>query len=397
MMFPSMSPATSPSTCVDAVYVHAPFCARRCFYCDFAVTVSRTGDLPGWIAALSGELDLLARNEGVELSTPLDTLYVGGGTPSLLGPEAMTQLRLMLGEARIADSTEFTAEANPESFTREVADGWRRAGLTRLSLGTQSFQPGVLRWMGRLHGAEGTAKAVAQARDADITNLSVDLIFGLPVEVERDWVADLDAVLALEVPHLSLYGLTAEPSTPLRRRVDEGRITMPDDQRYRDEFLLAHERLTAAGYEHYEVSNFALPGFRSRHNAQYWTGRPYVGLGNGAHGFVPPQRRWNLRDWHDYSDAVRQGRSPVDASEQVTGEAARLEEIWLGLRTDRGLALGGLNHEARSQIDRWVGQRLARIVGVGAEARVVLTAEGWLMLDELAVELDANLAPGVES
>ena len=129
----SMSASMSPSTCIDTVYVHAPFCARRCFYCDFAVTVSRTGDLPGWIAALSGELDLLARNEGVELSTPLDTLYVGGGTPSLLGPDAMTQLRLMLGEGRIADSTEFTAEANPESFTREVADGWRRAGDTALA------------------------------------------------------------------------------------------------------------------------------------------------------------------------------------------------------------------------------------------------------------------------
>lgn len=391
-----MPALTTTPTSIDAVYVHAPFCARRCFYCDFAVTVSRTGDLPGWIAALRAELELLARDESVVLSTPLDTLYVGGGTPSLLGPEAMTQLRLMLGDARIADTTEFTAEANPESFTREVARGWRHAGLMRVSLGTQSFQPSVLRWMGRLHGAEGTAQAVAHARDADITNLSVDLIFGLPDEVERDWSADLDAALALEVPHLSLYGLTAEPSTPLRRRVDEQRITMPDDQRYRDEFLLAHERLTAAGYEHYEVSNFALPGFRSRHNAHYWTGRPYLGLGNGAHGFLPPLRRWNLRDWHDYSDAVRQGRSPLEASEQVTGGAARLEELWLGLRTDRGLRLGSLPRQARLRIDGWIGKGLARTVGADAEARVALTAEGWLLLDQLALELDADLAPGVE-
>lgn len=374
---------------VRSVYVHAPFCARRCVYCDFAVQVRRTGDLEGWIEALAGEMSAVEAELIFPLADRLATLYVGGGTPSLLGPDAMGRLAHVIGSGRLADpGLEWTAEANPESFTADVAAAWRRAGVNRLSLGVQSFDPGVLRWMGRLHGPEGGARSVTTARGAGITELSVDLIFGLPDEVARDWDADLDGALALEVPHLSLYGLTIEPGTALGRAAAEGRTGPVDDARYREEFLRAAERLVAAGYEHYEVSNFALPGHASRHNAVYWGGAPYLGLGNGAHSYRHPIRRWNLRDWEAYRTEAVAGRSPRAEEECLGPDELRMERVWLGLRTREGLALEGLPERARRRARGWEASGLARV----DDGRLRLTAEGWLLLDRLAVDLEGDLS-----
>ncbi len=375
---------------VAAVYLHAPFCLRRCFYCDFAVDVHRSPEPEPWWAALEAECGALASEGRVRLAPRLDTVYVGGGTPSLLGPEAMAGVARILGPGRLDhDGVEWTAEANPESFDGGVAAGWRRAGVNRISLGTQSFQENVLRWMGRLHGAEGAEQAVATARREGFASTSVDLIFGLPSTVPRDWGADLDRVLALDVPHLSLYGLTAESGTPLGRAVAEGRTVLADETRYEDEYLEASERLRAEGYEHYEVSNFARPGHRSRHNAVYWSGAPYLGLGNGAHSFLPPERRWNVRDWSVYARTVAGGALAVEAREEVEGSARRLEELWLGLRTDGGIRLAAPEGSgARALAEAWVGAGRARWTPDG---RLVLTPAGWLLLDRLVVDLAGRL------
>ncbi|MBW3534302.1 MAG: coproporphyrinogen III oxidase family protein [Gemmatimonadetes bacterium] len=323
------------------------------------------------------------------LAERLATLYVGGGTPSLLGPAAMEGLAAVLGAHRLAGpELEWTAEANPESLTAELAAAWRRAGVNRLSLGVQSFDHDVLRWMGRLHGPEGGARAVATARGAGITELSVDLIFGLPDEVTRDWDADLDRALALEAPHLSLYGLTIEPGTALGRAAAEGRTQPVDEGRYRDEFLRAAERLASAGYQHYEVSNFALPGHASRHNAVYWGGEPYLGLGNAAHSYRHPLRRWNLRDWEVYRREAAAGRSPRAEEEILDPDQLRMERVWLGLRTREGLALETLTEGARRRARGWEASGLARVEG----GRLRLTAEGWLLLDRLAVDLEGDLS-----
>jgi len=373
-----------PATPVSSVYVHAPFCARRCFYCDFAVTVRRTGDVDGWAEAIAGELEL-RRSAGVRLADRLDTLYVGGGTPSLLGASAMTRLRDLLGRERLAaPGLEWTAEANPESLTPEVAEAWRAAGVTRLSLGVQSFQAAPLRWMGRLHGAEGAVRAVEIARAAGFEQISVDLIFALPEGVERSWSEDLDQVLELGVPHVSLYGLTAEKGTGLGRGVDAGRVTMPDDDRYRAEYLEAHERLCAAGYRHYEVSNFARPGSESRHNAAYWDRSPYLGLGNGAHSFVAPIRWWNTHGWSDYAEALAEGRDPTDTVEPLDRAGDRLEAIWTGLRTSSGLAVEPWGDAGRQLAEEWAEAGLAEIDA----GRVRLTVQGWLLLDSLALDFD---------
>lgn len=373
------------SSIVSSVYVHAPFCARRCTYCDFAVSVAREGDLVGWRDAIVGELSGI-RDEGLfELGETLDTLYVGGGTPSLLGAPAMGMLKTALGAERFTDDLEWTAEANPESMTDDLAEAWGAAGVNRLSLGAQTFHDDSLRWMGRLHGSDGPARAVTHARAAGITNVSVDLIFGLPARLGRDWEADLEAALELSVPHVSLYGLTVEKGTALGRAVAEGRETQADEDQYRAEYLLAAEKLTAAGYRHYEVSNFARPGFESRHNAVYWSGDAYLGLGNGAHSYAPPVRRWNERSWESYRDVARQGRVPEAGREEVDAVGRSLEAVWLGLRTDLGVSVEELRPDQRSAVERWNTMGWLESI----EPRVRLNAEGWLLLDRLAVELDA--------
>jgi oxygen-independent coproporphyrinogen-3 oxidase len=378
---------------VESVYVHAPFCARRCFYCDFAVQVRKTGDVEAWLSALEGELRALEGEGRFELAPTLATLYVGGGTPSLLGPSAMDGLADVLERGRLTRSDlEWTGEANPESFTPRVAAAWRAAGVTRVSLGLQTFHEPSLRWMGRLHGAEGGRRAVQIARDAGFDAVSVDLIFGLPSHLGRSWERDLDTVLELEVPHVSLYGLTVEPGTPLGRAVADDREAVADESRYGAEYMEAVRRLRAAGFHHYEVSNFGRPGFECRHNAAYWGGGSYLGLGNGAHSYLHPLRRWNLRDWDAYRKGVDQGRLPVAGSELLGVREHRLEHLWLALRTRRGVAHEALDPRARETVRGWIDRGLADDL----EGIARLTPSGWLVMDRLTVEL-ADVLEGAGS
>lgn len=379
---------------IRALYVHAPFCARRCGYCDFAVTVAASPDPSVWARVIGEELRTVVDRE--ELAAPLRprSLYVGGGTPSLFGPDAMSALAEALTPlVDLSAVREWTAEANPESFDGAVARGWVEAGVDRLSLGAQTFDDRVLRWMGRLHGPDGPRRAMAAAREAGLDNVSIDLIFGLPTGLGRDWSADLDAALSLEPEHLSLYGLTAEPATPLGRRVAEGKERMPDAEHYAAEYLAAAGRLRSAGWEHYEVSNFCLAGRASAHNEAYWDGSAYLGLGSGAHSYLAPRRWWNLRDWRAYRSAVEAGRSPVDAEEHLDPAARSLERTWLGLRTRSGVGVS--SETARAIVSSWVADGLAEWAGppeepAGERRRPVarLTARGWLVLDRLALDLD---------
>lgn len=367
-----------------SLYIHVPFCARRCSYCDFAVEAVRRPPVEEWLNAVVRELELIAAERGWAEPLQLETLYIGGGTPSLLGTGVMARLVERIAPLAVLEAgAEWTCEANPESFDDALAVDWRSAGVNRLSFGAQSFDVGVLRWMGRLHGVEGPARAIAAARKAGFDNYSIDLIFGLPERLARDWSSDLDRALGLDPAHVSLYGLTAEAGAPLGRWVAEGSERLADEDRYADDYLLAHERLTSAGFDHYEVSNFARPGRGSRHNFAYWTGAPYVALGPGAHGYYPPIRRWNLRSWSAYRDALAVGRLPVDGEERIDRDAAALEAVWLGLRTHRGYPLKGDDPERWDVARRWVASGWATL----DQNVVCLTPDGWLLLDRLAVEL----------
>jgi oxygen-independent coproporphyrinogen-3 oxidase len=216
--------------------------------------------------------------------------------------------------------------------------------------------------------------------------VGVDLIFALPPSLGRDLADDLDRILALDPEHISVYGLTVEKGTPLARWVAEGKIALPDEDRYGEEYLLVAERLTAAGYLHYEVSNFARPGRESRHNSAYWREAPYLGLGNGAHSYVPPRRWWNRRDWSEYRSAVAAGASPRESFEVVDAETGRLERVWLDLRTSEGVERSRLAESQLRMLDAWAARGWA--APADAPGRTRLTAEGWLLLDRLTVELE---------
>jgi oxygen-independent coproporphyrinogen-3 oxidase len=370
----------------EHLYIHVPFCLRRCGYCDFAVTATSVAPVDAWLDSVAGELTLRQQSARWQ-PFGLKTIYVGGGTPSLLGTGAMARLGGVLQRFGTWDAStvEWTAEANPETFTTELAHDWAAAGINRISLGAQTFSSEALAWMGRLHGPDGPGRAVAAARSAGIDNISVDLIFALPSRLARDWSADLDRVLELDPAHVSLYGLTAEPATPLGRWVQSGRETMADEDRYAEEYLLAGDRLGAAGYVHYEVSNFARPGSESRHNQAYWRHSPYIGLGPGAHSFEPPIRSWNVRDWAEYRRRVAAGGSPEDGREELGEGDVALEQVWLGLRASDGLDEAALTSAQRARAGEWERTGLAeRRAGV-----LRLTKHGWLLLDRLAVELES--------
>jgi oxygen-independent coproporphyrinogen III oxidase len=360
-----------------------PFCARRCSYCDFAVSVQAQPPTNAWLDATAAEL-AAHRSAAGWPRLQWDTLYVGGGTPSLLEPGAMRELLERLEpHGGLAAGAEWTCEANPESLTCDLARAWAAAGVNRVSLGVQTFHEPALRWMGRLHGEAGAGEAVAAARTGGIGNVSVDLIFGLPDRLGRDWSADLDRAIALEPDHVSLYGLTAEPTTPLGRWVGEGRERLADEDRYAEEYLLAAERLRAAGFVHYEVSNFARPGRESRHNRAYWKGSGYLGLGPGAHSFVPPRRFWNTRDWFEYRQRVTAAGTAVEADEHVDKATASLEATWLGLRSNEGVPVAGLTEGQNLLVRRWHELEWATV----GDGRVRLTTSGWLLLDQLSIEL----------
>jgi len=293
------------------LYIHVPFCQRRCSYCDFSIAVRKQIPAREFV-------DVILKEAGGHELNDLETIYFGGGTPSLLPPEGIAAL---LHELTPEAAAEVTLEANPEDVTAEHAQAWREAGINRVSLGAQSFDDNVLKWMHRSHDAAQTHRAVQALRDAGIENISLDLIFGLPEELHRDWDQDLEIAVALRTTHLSLYGLTVEPRTPLDRWISRGATHAPDEDRYAEEYLAAHKRLSVVGYQFYEVSNASLPGYRSRHNSAYWAGRPYVGLGPAAHSFDGRTRRWNLRAWEAYRRAVAEGRSAVESEETLTGAA----------------------------------------------------------------------------
>src|SRR5881392_3543369 len=301
------------------LYLHVPFCRRRCSYCDFSIAVRKRIPAREYVDAVLQELKLLGttdpgRKPGETEAVGLDTLYLGGGTPSLLPPIAISALLTSLRDAfhvrSSRDAVEVTLEANPEDVTPDSARAWRRAGINRVSLGAQSFDNRVLQWMHRSHDATRIGDAVRTLRAAGVDNISLDLIFALPTELERDWARDLDLACALLPAHLSLYGLTVEERTPLARWISRGAAAAPDDERYAEEYLLAHMRLAACGYGFYEVSNACRDGFRSRHNSAYWSGRAYLGLAPAAHSFDGRVRRWNLPGWEAYRRAAA-ARRPV--------------------------------------------------------------------------------------
>ncbi len=365
------------------LYVHVPFCRRRCSYCDFAIAVRTSVPSDRFVAGVSRELRLrqLASDD------TLDTLYLGGGTPSLLGPQGVASLIRTITAARpLAPDAEVTIEANPEDATDEALSAWRAAGINRVSLGVQSFDENVLSWMHRSHGSREVTRAADVFARHGLTNWSLDLIYALPTALSRDLSRDIEQAIALRPSHISAYGLTIEQHTPLGRWRDRGQVNEAPDERYETEFFAVHQALSRAGYRHYEVSNFARgDDLMSRHNSSYWRGVDYLGLGPSAHGFEAggTLRRWNLRDFAKWIAVVEEGVDPLEGQEHLTEEQKGIETVYLGLRTDQGLQLVSGDG---SLVEPWIISGWAEREG----SVLKLTPLGWLRLDALVSALTAH-------
>ena len=363
------------------LYVHVPFCSRRCSYCDFAIAVRRDVPVDDFIRGITAELNVRQLGGG----DTLDTLYFGGGTPSKLGPDGVrTLIDVVRARFRIADDAEVTLETNPEDVNADAVRAWRAAGINRLSLGAQSFDDRVLAWMHRTHGASDTARAVRIAREEGIDNLSLDLIFALPASLDRDWDRDLSQAIALAPDHISAYGLTIESGTPLGRWRARGDVDELPEERWADEFTRAHDALTAAGLEHYEVSNYGRTGKHAVHNDAYWLHRPYLGVGPSAHGFDGDVRRWNESAYARWHAQVMEGTDPVAGSEALTEEQRAAERVYLGLRTHRGLELDLVDS---AMADRWLSAGWARVEQRHGSRYLTLSLAGWMRLDALVTAL----------
>ncbi|MCZ6759365.1 MAG: coproporphyrinogen-III oxidase family protein [Gemmatimonadetes bacterium] len=391
------------------IYVHVPFCRRRCSYCDFSIAVRKAIPAKSFVDSILKEIEMrVEAGEWDDAET--ETLYLGGGTPSLLPGDAVAELVESLPCCTTNEGTrergnegttetatqlppapcspipapEITLEANPDDVTVESVSVWKSAGVNRVSLGVQSFDPGVLKWMRRTHTADASVAAMEALREAGIENVSIDLIFGLPEQLDTRFEADLERGLELEPEHISVYGLTVERSSPLGHWVAQGTIRSPQDSRYEKEFLLADAKLTAAGYAHYEVSNYSRPGRESLHNSAYWSGASYGGLGPSAHRYRAQarERAWNVRPWAEYERLVSGATDPTAEREQIDADKEWLEAIYLGLRTCAGVNLSWLG-DGEETWGRLVEDSLAR----QDRGRLLLTVSGWLKLDEITVAL----------
>ena len=352
------------------LYAHIPFCKQKCFYCDFASFAGQT-------RLIDAYLDALAREAAAAPVKTAQTLYVGGGTPSLLSPAQLERLAGLLAQhfGPIGRFEESTLEANPESFTRQKADLLRAAGFNRLSLGLQSFNDDELRRIGRVHSAADFLRAYEHARAAGFENINVDLIAGLPAQSLADFLRSLTRLIALRPEHISVYGLQIEQGTPFFERG-----VVCDQPLMRRMLEETHERLAAAGYTHYEISNYALRGRESRHNTHYWHNGDYVGLGAAAASYTGGVRRQNVREIERYIARINAGQSACAFEEKLTGQAKEGENLFLALRLLAGTELTPAQ-------ERFFGREIEKHIRGGLLTRdgkkVKLTRQGLYLANEV--------------
>ncbi|MCV7281297.1 coproporphyrinogen III oxidase [Mycolicibacterium flavescens] len=366
------------------VYIHVPFCATRCGYCDFnTYTPGELGGATpdGWLAALGAELAAAAGHVG---AVRIDTVFVGGGTPSLLGAAGLTAvLDAVRANFALAPDAEVTTEANPESTSPVLFEQLRAAGYTRISLGMQSTAPHVLATLDRTHSPGRAAEAAREAAAAGFDHVSLDLIYGTPGESDDDLLRSLDAALAAGVDHLSAYALIVEDGTAMARRVRRGELAMPDDDVLARRYELLDGRLRDAGFDWYEVSNWSRPGGECRHNLGYWNGGEWWGAGPGAHGFVDAVRWWNTKHPTGYARQLADGVLPVADYERLDADTRHIEDVMLRVRLRSGLPARVLTDTERPRADAMVDGGLLR----RAADRLVLTDRGRLLADAVVRDL----------
>jgi oxygen-independent coproporphyrinogen-3 oxidase len=368
------------------IYVHIPFCKKACHYCNFHFSTS-SAQIPAMTDAICREA-LLQKDY---LSEEVQTIYLGGGTPSLLSG---TQLRSILQTLHtvftVLPGAEITLEANPDDISEQTLQNWNQAGINRLSIGIQSFYEEDLKWMNRAHHAQQALAGIELARQQGFSNITIDLIYGTPGLTDEKWKHNVDTALSLNIPHLSCYALTVEPQTALAKMIEKNTSENIDTDTQARQFALLTQWLTAAGFEHYEISNFARPGYRSRHNSNYWQGKLYLGLGPSAHSFTGNSRQWNIANNALYLQSIEKGIIPSET--EVLTETQRFNEyVMISLRTAEGISLEKIKNG-------WDDVRLKRLITVAqkyiregymdnSNGFLQLTAAGKFLADGIAAEL----------
>lgn len=371
------------------IYVHIPFCRQACSYCDFhfSTNLARQQDM---VEAILQEAIL--RQDHFPPGTEVQSIYFGGGTPSLL---TEAQLAAILDKLHalfpVTASAEITLEANPDDLDRSRLAGMARAGVNRLSIGIQSFQDHDLQLMQRSHSATQARQALEAAHAVGLDHLSLDLIYGLPGSDAAAWQANVQEALAFQPRHISAYALTVEEKTLLHHQVRQGTVVLPEDQAYQEQYFLLAEQLQAAGFEHYELSNFAVPGFRSRHNSAYWKGLPYLGLGPSAHSFRGRERAWNLANNARYLAALAQGTTPVEETEWLSDRDRLNEYLMTHLRKAEGIDLSYLQAEFSFALLEQESKKIRTFISKGwmsqVDAHLQLSLSGKMVSDMIIREL----------
>ena len=369
----------------SALYLHIPFCKHKCYYCDFNTYAVQGQPVDAYLNALEREMRLTGETYPPPV---IETIFVGGGTPTILEPEQMK--RFLAAIPRYfpvwSPALEFTMEANPGTTDERKLQVMREGGVNRISFGAQSFDNGLLRRIGRIHEADEIATSVRKAKDAGFGNLSIDLMFGLPGQTLKQVRDSVERALELELTHYSLYSLKVEENTLFHTLFQRGELPLPEEEEEAAMYETIIEMLTAAGYVQYEISNFAKPGYESRHNMKYWLNHSYYGVGAGAHGYVNGVRHENVKGVKDYIAAAQRGL-PVQASAAVDDDEAMEDFMMVGLRLLRGVS----DRDFRAQFDRSMedvfGKEIARLVSEGLLERTPdgcrLTRQGLLLGNEV--------------
>lgn len=377
---------------MTGLYIHIPFCKSRCIYCSFC-SITQREMMSQYMKALKKEM-YCRRNE-LPSGKQLTTIYIGGGTPSVLTPVMLAQVfknidTHFLGKKGWTSVQEITIECNPDDITQELAKLIKQLGVNRVSLGVQTFNNQRLRFLARRHNDRQVIDAVRWLKQAGIDNISIDLIYGFPQQTEDDWAHDIRQALSLQVPHISAYSLTYEEGTPLWRMRDTGKVKDIDEQQYRKLFYMLIDNLKDAGYEHYEISNFALPGKQSRHNSSYWHDIPYIGIGAAAHSYDMKSRRWNTNDVKAYIAKTLTDNTPYE-TEIIDDNTHFNDLITTMLRTKKGLSLKKITesfpqsflNDLLNEAQPWIEQKLL----VTDNNHLHLTREALFISDRIMSDL----------
>jgi oxygen-independent coproporphyrinogen-3 oxidase len=384
---------------MPGIYIHIPFCLQKCSYCDFYSVKSTDATIQRYLLDLKREI-LLYQEESKWRELKFQTIYFGGGTPSILESGQIFEIiQLIKNIFQIESNAEITLEMNPETVNPEKLRDFFQIGINRLNLGIQSFDMTELRILNRIHSVSKAIESIELARIAGFTNLGLDFIFGIPGQSLADWLKNLKHAVSFRPEHLSIYGLTIEPRTLLAKKVAGGELIPCPEELERQMFLETIHFLRENGFEHYEISNYARPGFRSQHNQIYWREEPYLGFGASAHSFNPPVRYWNVANLNDYHEFLTQNQFPRKEVEILTPEQQKIEWIFLGLRRREGLDFMVFNQRFNCDffieyrgalkqlgINYFTGQKIESEYLVIENEYIKLTETGFLVYNEICVK-----------